>query len=396
MKILLIVDDYLPDSIKIAAKMMHELAVEFKSQNHEVLVVTPDSYQNYSGNTNHIYTLDGIQIYRFPSGRLKNISKIIRLINEFLLPYRAWYYGKKMFQDNKFDVIIYYSPSIFWGWLVKKLKKLWNAKTYLILRDIFPQWAIDNGILRKNSIITFFLLLMEKLNYQPAEKIGLMSPGNLKWFENYYRGNAILEVLFNWAGESSFKKSDKSYRNLLNLNNKIVFFYGGNIGHAQDMSQILRLAKSLLNHPEAFILLVGSGDEVNLVRDTITKDNLTNLILLDPLPQEEFQSMMSEFDIGLFCLNPNHTTHNFPGKILGYLSQGIPILGSVNKGNDLKEILEKAGNGFVSHSGDDTLFYQNAVLLLNEKTRIEMGKRSKILLEDTFSISKITKQLLSH
>ena len=395
MKILLIVDDYLPESIKIAAKMMHELALEFKSQNHEVMVVTPDSYKKYSSSTNHIYNLDGLHIYRFPSGRLKNIPKIIRLINEFLLPYRAWYYGKKMFQNNKFDIIIYYSPSIFWGWLVKKLKKLWNAKTYLILRDIFPQWAIDNGILKKKSIITKLFLAAENLNYQPADKIGLMSQGNLKWFENYYKGNAKLEVLFNWVGDSPLKKSEKSYRNLLNLNNKIVFFYGGNIGHAQDMSQILRLAKNLLKHPEAIIVLVGSGDEVDLVRNTVTQESLTNLILLDPVSQDEFKSMLSEFDIGLFCLNPNHTTHNFPGKILGYLSQGIPILGSVNKGNDLKEIIEEAKNGFVSYSGDDTLFYQNAVTLLSEKTRIEMGKRSKILLEDTFSISKITKQLLS-
>jgi len=394
MKILLIVDDYLPESTKIAPKMMHELALEFVVQSHEVLVVTPDSYQNYTKSNLNYSQLDGINVYRFPSGRLKNISKLLRLINEFLLPYRAWYHGKKIFKQNKFDLIIYYSPSIFWGWLVSKLKKLWNAKTYLILRDIFPQWAIDNGLLRKNSPITKFFLHIENINYRPADRIGLMSPGNLRWFEKYYNGSAKLEVLFNWTVESPSVITEKPFRKKLGIQDKIVFFYGGNIGHAQDMSQITRLATNLQNHSEAFIVLMGSGDEVNLVRDTILQNKLTNIILLDPVPQEEFKIIMAEFDIGLFCLNRNHTTHNFPGKILGYLAQGMPILGSVNPGNDLKEIVEQAGNGFVTLSGDDNEIYKNALTLLDSNTRKEMGKKSSLLLVDKFSIQKITKQIL--
>ena len=140
---------------------------------------------------------------------------------------------------------------------------------------------------------------------------------------------------------------------------------------------------------------MGSGDEVGLVRDTILQNNLKNIILLDPVPQEEFKLLMAEFDVGLFCLNKNHTTHNFPGKILGYLAQGMPILGAVNPGNDLKEIIEQAGNGFVSLSGDDSSFYKNAVSLLDHNTRIEMSLKSTQLLKDKFLIQKITKQILS-
>ena len=104
MKILLIVDDYLPESTKIAPKMMHELALEFVVQSHEVLVVTPDSYQNYTKSNLNYSQLDGINVYRFPSGRLKNISKLLRLINEFLLPYRAWYHGKNIFKQKCFSI----------------------------------------------------------------------------------------------------------------------------------------------------------------------------------------------------------------------------------------------------------------------------------------------------
>jgi len=151
MKVLLIIDDYLPASIKVGAKMMHELAVEFVARGNQVTVITPD---HRTANRPKIATLDGVTVCRFRSGKIKNVSKVKRAINETLLSYNAWKDHKKYFKNNKHDLIIYYSPSIFWGGLVRKLKKLWGAPSYLILRDFFPQWVIDNGILKARSPIT--------------------------------------------------------------------------------------------------------------------------------------------------------------------------------------------------------------------------------------------------
>ncbi|TGM60657.1 glycosyltransferase family 4 protein [Leptospira vanthielii] len=398
MKILIIVDDYLPDSIKVTAKMMHELALELKSLGNEVLVVTPDSYKSLKENTKKFNTYEDVEVLRFPSGKLKNVSKIQRLINELLLPFRAWKAGKDRFKEFRMDLVVYYSPSIFWGWLVYKLRKFSKPKTYLILRDFFPQWAIDNGIISKKSLITKFLLLMENLNYRQADTIGLMSQKNLEWFRGYYKGRAKLEVLYNWVSDKPISSNNESlksnYRKQLNLEGKVVFFYGGNIGHAQDMSQILRLAQRLTKHPSAHLLLVGAGDEVNLINDYIRKSNLSNLTLLDPVPQEEYRKMLSEFDVGLFCLNFNHSTHNFPGKILSYLVQGLPILGSVNPGNDLKEVIEEANAGYVVVAGDDDGFYECAKKLLDQKQRTSLSVNAKKLLKSKFDIKTAAMQIM--
>lgn len=394
MKICLIVDDYLPDSTKIAAKMMHELAVEYKSQGHEVYVVTPDSYKKYKNLENHTDVLDGITIFKFPSGRLKNISKPIRLINECLLPFRALFHGRKIFNTWKCDLIIYYSPAIFWGYLVQKLKLKWKAKSYLILRDIFPQWAIDNGILGSNNPLTKFFLFIEKLNYKSADTIGIMSEGNLTWFQNYYKGNAHLEVLYNWISDQKTVLKNFPVRKRLGIEDKIVFFYGGNIGHAQDMSQIIKLARNLVYKKNAFFVLIGSGDEVELVRNSIQSESLINIVLLDPVSQTEFKNTMAEFDIGLFCLNRNHTTHNFPGKILGYLVQSMPILGCVNPGNDLKGVINSAKSGFVVESGDDQAFLNAAIQLMDTKVRNDCAIKCKILLNQKFSVKNASKTIL--
>lgn len=398
MKICLIVDDYLPHSIKVAAKMMHELAVEFIAQGHTVLVITPVQEKDERKSGFYLENLDGVEVMRFPSGKVKNVSKPTRLVNEILLSYRAWKYGKKYFLENPFDLIVYYSPSIFWSGLISRLKKLWKSKTFLVLRDFFPQWVIDNGMIGKNSLPAIFFRWMEKKNYEVADTIGIQSPANIDWFlQNHSAFGNKVKLLYNWATFTNGEK-EKSfhYRKKLGLINKIIYFYGGNIGHAQDMKNILFLAEKMQNEKDAFFLLVGSGDEVPLIRSGIVEKKLTNLQLLDPLPQKEFDELLSEIDVGLFTLHPAHKAHNFPGKLLGYMVHSKPILGAVNTGNDLKETIHAANAGFVSLAGDIETFYKNAKKLLNIEIRNQTGEKSKQLLKEKFSTESATTTILSN
>lgn len=392
MKICLIVDDYMPNSIKIAAKMMHELAIELNKQGHEITVLTPC---NTISKSIDIIKLDNINVYRFKVGAIKNVAKVKRAINETLLSYNAWKSCKNLLINDKHDLIIYYSPTIFFGPLIAKLKKLWNVPSYLILRDIFPQWTIDNGILKENSIITKYFEFFESINYKHADKIGLMSQKNLEWFNKKYNLNNKTELLYNWASNTPLTTKVNKYKKLYNLENKIVYFYGGNMGHAQDMMNIVRLAQNMKNHPDAHFVLVGAGDEVELIENKIIEDDIKNITLLPSVNQEEFKEMLSEFDIGLFTLNYNHQTHNFPGKLLGYMCESKPILGSVNPNNDLKDVIESANAGYISITGQDELLYENALKLLDDKTRINMGENANNLLDRLFTVKSIAKQILS-
>lgn len=390
MKICLIVDDYMPRSIKVAAKMMHELACEFISQGHEVTVITPSPELNKN---TEITILDDVTVCRFKSGEIKNVAKVQRAINETLLSYYAWKSFKSYFRENKHDIIVYYSPSIFWGGLVEKLKKTWNAPSYLILRDLFPQWAIDQGLIRDGSVIEKYFRYFEKRNYRAADTIGLMSKKNLEWFEKSVLTNNHLEVLYNWAANLPVE-SNNYYKKALKIEDKIVYFYGGNIGHAQDMMNIVRLAKSMISHDKAHFVLVGAGDEVELVKSAIEKNRLTNMTLLPSVGQDEFKQMLAEFDVGLFTLHKDHSTHNFPGKLLGYMVQKLPILGSINQGNDLKEVVEKYEAGLITINEDDETLLANAIQLLDEDYRKKIGENAQELLKSTFSVEAAVGQIL--
>ena len=394
MKLLLIIDDYLPDSTKVGAKMMHELALEMKNNSHEILVLTPKPTQK---KLLTIQKIDGISVLFFKSGEIKNVGKVKRAINESLLSYQAFRSSKKYLKENQCDGIIYFSPSIFFGSLVKKLSNLWNCKSYLILRDIFPQWAVDNNLINENSIVHKYFSFFEKINYKSANRIGVMSPSNLEFFKSKNINTSKFEVLYNWSQITEIPKKVNNFRKKLKLENKIVLFYGGNIGHAQQMINLINLAKKFTENSSVHFLFVGQGDEVELLMEEVSNNKLKNITYLPPVNQKIYFEMLNEFDIGMFSLHSGHKTHNFPGKLLGYMSYSKPILGCVNSGNDLADIVNSAKAGIIVNSNDSLGLYEAAKILIDSKSiRNKMGTNGRELLMNKFSVKSISKQILSN
>ncbi|MEY8213654.1 MAG: glycosyltransferase family 4 protein, partial [Colwellia sp.] len=297
----------------------------------------------------------------------------------------------------KFDGVVYYSPSIFFGYLASKIKKACQCHAYLILRDMFPQWAIDEGLIKHGSLIEKYFRFFERLNYSSADCIGLMSPKNLRLFENINGSKYNTEVLYNWADKDALPCKSKVFgvREQFNLADKVIYFYGGNIGHAQDMGNLLRLAEAMKQIKNAHFIFLGQGDEVTLVKQTIEDKALLNCSFIPSVSQEEYKLLLNEIDVGLFSLSAKHTAHNFPGKLLGYMVHSLPILGSVNKGNDLIDIIQDANAGFIFNNGDDEGFYKSAKeLAMNVELRENKGLNANQLLVAQFSVESAASQIL--
>ena len=166
---------------------------------------------------------------------------------------------------------------------------------------------------------------------------------------------------------------------------------------AQDMDNIIRLAKNLRDEPSAYFLLVGDGSEVPRLKSAIASNGLTNITIHDSVGQQEYLSMLAEFDVGLISLDRELKTQNFPGKLLGYMYHSMPILASINPGNDLKTILEDGEAGLVCINVEDEMLAENAkTFLVNADLRRQSGRNARALLENTFSVSRAARQILSH
>ena len=395
MRIALFVDEYLPSGTRVHAKMMHELAVTLKDIGHQPIVITPGTpSQKARLDIDHI---DGVEVWRFRAGYTRGLGLIRRAINEWLLSYKAWAAIKSKVRVTEFRLCINYSPTIFFGSLAKRFKQD-GVYVYLIVRDLFPQWIIDQGLIRDKSIAAYFFRYYEKLNYNASNCIGVQSKANLDVFTKKYPEYNNIKILKNWASATIFQADESSdgFLARLGLANKVIFFYGGNTGHAQDMQNIMRLAKNLRKTKEAHILIIGQGDEFNLIETLKTQQDLDNVTILPVVPQAKFRSILEAIDVGLFSLAYNHSAHNFPGKLLGYMVESKPILGSVNPGNDLLETIMSANAGFVFINGEDKLLTNAAIKLANDsKLRKDMGRNARDLLLRDFSVKAAATEILS-
>lgn len=395
MRIVILPDAYLPEGTLIHVKMLHELAVELVSRGHEVVVFTPGELKQLQSICR--FKLDRVEVWKFRCRPMRGVSHIRRAINETLLSWSAYLALSKSSLDTRFDLVINYAPTIFFGPLVRWLRGK-GAFVYLVLRDFFPQWAVDEGLIKSGSLIERYFRFFERLNYKTSDVIGVQSPANIPVFEqSVWPRHFPTEVLYNWAAplpviDASF---GRSFIEGLCLKEKFIFFYGGNIGHAQDIPYILRLAASLKDYEGIHFLILGQGDQYKNISRQILEIELTNTTLVPSVTQDEYRSLLTQVDVGVFTLASSHRAHNFPGKILGYLAQGLPILGAVNSGNDLIEIVNEAGAGRVTVNGDYESFVHDAVFIYEDAAaRQVMKSNAKALLARQFSVVAAADQIL--
>lgn len=390
MEIALIVDDYLP-STKSVAKIMSDLAGELVRQGHVVRVLTVS--ETVRGDCEVEQCGKNLSVVRVRSGPIKGARHVVRAINEMRLSSvirrrAAAHLGRKA------DLIVYYSPSIFFGPLVSHLKAKWGVKSYLILRDIFPEWAIEAGVLAEGPLAQFFRWWAHR-SYAAADMVGLESTGSRHFFNSITGSRYPTEVLFNWCDGDAGNVAAPSYRERLGLKDKVVFFFGGNLGVAQDIGNLLALAGELRDDPSAHFLFVGEGSECGRI-DQYVKQGAGNVTLLPSVSQNEYLSMLREFDVGLISLDRRLKTANVPGKLLGYMACSIPVLASVNPESALPELVGDTAVGFCSLNGDRAALVRDArKLVCDAALRRDMGARSRALLEERFLVSAGARQILA-
>jgi glycosyltransferase involved in cell wall biosynthesis len=332
-------------------------------------------------------------VIRYRAGRIKGVGLARRAINEMALSHTALLRAGRALNEAPADVIVYYSPSIFFGPLVDHLKRRWNAPTYLVLRDIFPEWAVDAGVM-KRGLAYWVFKLFERLQYEAADVIGVETFSSLR----YFQGGAFerkTEILRNWTTTSAPPAPRRCFREELALEDKVLFVIGGNIGVAQDMDNLVRLAGRMQNHPEAHFLIVGDGSERQRIVEAVDADGLKNTTILGAVAPDTYLEILATSDVGIVTLDRRLKTSSTTGKLLGYLRCGLPILASYNPGNDLEQLLRESGAGLGSVNGEDDLFHRNACLLCDASRRLAMSESARLLLREHFSVENIGEQVVA-
>jgi len=347
----------------------------FNKHKHTVTVVAPGS--NLDKST--ITTEKGIEILRVKTLPIKNVSNIRKGIGNLLIPYQYQKEINNFYKDRKFDVIILTTPPITLGSLAANLKKKHDAQVYLILRDIFPQNAVDLGFIKKDSLLHKLFKAMEIKLYTTADNIGCMSQENILFVKkNSDVPDHKLHILRNWQ----YLNSDvdiNTIREKYNLANKFVVVFGGNMGKPQQLENVIELANRCKDNSEIVFILLGEGVMMERIKKEVKIKDLKNIHIHGAIPKMEYQSLIKASDIGLISLHADFTIPNIPSKALDYWNVGIPILGSLDKATDFGEILDETQTGLWAYSGEHLKLYENLMKLFQDtKLRGTMSDNGRL------------------
>jgi glycosyltransferase involved in cell wall biosynthesis len=392
MRIALIADTF-PPLRSSGAVQLRDLSLEFARQGHSLCVLLPASDQTELWK---LEELDGIQVLRLKAPRSKDIGYVCRTLAELAMPFAMLTNLRKSpFATERWDGVVWYAPSIFHGPLVRALRKYSDCKSYLIIRDIFPEWAVDMGLMGRGLPYRFFDSVA-RYQYSVADVIGVQTPGNRLYFDGWMKQpGRKLEVLQNWLDKPTQARCSIRVDETTLVGRK-VFVYAGNMGVAQGMDILLDLAEKLQSRPEVGFLFVGRGSDAARLKAAAQSRQLDNILFFDEIDPDEIPDLYAQCASGIVALDPRHKSHNIPGKFLTYLQSGLPVLANINAGNDLAQMIRDERVGQVCESNQaDELLSLTEKLLDQIETDSGMSARCTAFFEREFSVKNAVKQIVS-
>lgn len=310
---------------------------------------------------------------------------------------------RKYFRNIHFDMVLYSTPPITFEKVVNYFKKSHKSKTYLILKDIFPQNAVDINVIKEGSLIWRYFRNKEKKLYKISNIIGCMSNANIQYIlkHNPYINKNTVEIFPNSIKPVEFYKNteiDKYLLQKFNIPvNSTLFIYGGNLGRPQGIGFLLEVIDNFYKIDNGYLLIVGAGTEYEKIKNHIDKSKPQNVSLHCKLPKEEYDDLLKIADVGLIFLDKRFTIPNIPSRLTAYMEFYLPIVAATDKNTDLKGILRESQSGFWSESGDINSFINNAMKLsLDKNSRKQMGLNGRKYLEKNFDISKNVDIIIKH
>jgi colanic acid biosynthesis glycosyl transferase WcaI len=382
MKILLITDSY-PPEVRSASRLMKEFAQGMCMKGHSVTVLTTlPEYNLATGARKELDEVEmeqGVHVVRIGTMKVHLVGMIRRGIGVLILPWSFIRAGRKHVSEN--DVVLVYSPPLTLSVAGIRLARFYKSKCVVNIQDLFPQNAIDLGILKNRLLIALFEAI-ERYAYKKTDFITVHSRSNRDTLvEQKKVDRNKVEVFHNWidVGEQS-KDEGRSidFRKDYGLGSSFVILFGGVVGPAQGLDVIVPAAERLRDVDVRF-LVVGDGTEKRMLQERAEAKGLHNIVFKPFIDPADFDLLLESVDAGLVTLSKEMKTPVVPGKIGSYMAKKLPVIASLNKESDGIEMIREAGCGFAGTAGDGEELAKNILNLLEspglKKTMGEAGWR---------------------
>lgn len=381
-----------------------DLMRKFRDEGHGVYIVSP-AERRYGQDTRIIDT-DGVKILKVKTLNIQKTNVVEKGVGTLLIERQYQSAINKHFVNVNFDLILYSTPPITFTNVVRFLKKR-NPKaiSYLLLKDIFPQNAVDIGMFSQKSIFNWYFRKKEKALYKTSDYIGCMSPANVQFVldHNPEVDTSRVEVAPNSVElvekkiEEGQKKAERYYiRKKYDLpTDKPIFIYGGNLGKPQGIDFLIKCLDVNKQRLDCFFVVVGNGTEYNKLNDWYGENKNCCVKLMQRLPKEDYNVLVRSCDVGLIFLDHRFSIPNYPSRLLSYLENKMPVICATDVNTDIGSIAEENGYGFWCESvkPEDFTALVDKMLASEKKA---MGEKGHQFLKDNYLVEHTYHAIMKH
>lgn len=345
----------------------HSLYTDFvrtmAANGNAVYVVCANEKRNNSANC--LSCEAGVNILRVRIGNITKCGMIEKGISTLLIERQFIAAIKKYLPNVTFDAVVYTTPPITFAGVIEYIKKRDGAKSYLLLKDIFPQNAVDIGMMTKKglkSIIYKMFRRKEEKLYRLSDSIGCMSQANVDFLlkHNPYIPAEIVHINPNsidvFPYERDAMKKAEIYEKYGIPTNATTFIYGGNLGRPQDIPFVIECLKANADKPDRFFIVCGNGTEYPKLKAYVEEHKPSNVLLMNGLPKMEYEDFVKAFDVGLIFLDHRFTIPNFPSRLLSYMQSRMPVLACTDPNTDIGQVITDGGFGWWCESNSTAAF----------------------------------------
>ena len=379
-----------------------DLLREFIKNRHNIYVLSP--IERRMGEKTHIIEEPNVKILRLQIGNIQKTNLFEKGISTILIEPQFKAGIKKYLPDVRFDLVLYSTPPITLVSVVEYVKKRDNANTYLLLKDIFPQNAVDIGIMSKSGlkgILYKHFRRQEKKLYRISDRIGCMSQANVDYVikHNPEVDSSIVEVCPN-SVEVIDKSVDAETKKAIREKYKIpldkkIFIYGGNLGKPQGISFIVECLRKCQDIEKAYFLIVGDGTEYGMLENYVKTEKPKNVKLMKRLPKEDYDTMVGACDVGLIFLDHRFTIPNFPSRLLSYMQAKLPVLAVTDSVTDIGKTIVDGDFGWWCESNDIDGF-ANEIKKIMKSDLIRAQEKEYQYLLDHYTVDEAYKIIMRH
>lgn len=377
-----------------------DLMRKFHKEGHELYIVYP--IERKEGKSTTLENEKGVHYLGVHTLNIQKTNIIEKGIGTILVENQFKKAIKMYFKNVSFDLILYTTPPITFPNLIGDLKRLNpKATTYLMLKDIFPQNAVDLGMFGKCSIFYKYFRAKEKKLYKNTDYIGCMSPANVDYIlrNNPKVDNACVEVCPNSlelinAGNAFARRDETLQRYGIPIDSP-VFIYGGNLGKPQGIDFLIKAIGANSNRKDCYFLIVGDGTEYHKIESWISETKPSNVKLIKRLPKAEYDELAGYCNVGLICLDHRFTIPNFPSRLLAYLENRMPVIVTTDPNCDMGPIAQQNGFGYWCESNSEAAFTDCVNKMLSSDIKA-MGETGYKFLCDNYLVENTYNAIMKH